>query len=160
MIKNITFHYTNEDMVKDLLSITPIDITDSVLDAGSGKNKVWYNNLRNSEKYECELEDGVNFFTDWNKPVDWIIGNPPFAEGALFTLKASEFARKGIAFLGNINFLNSLCLPTRLEKLKNNGFTIKSLHVISDKRWFGRYFYIVFTKDSNNLISWNTKTYK
>ena len=40
--KDITFHYTNEQMVKDLISITPI--SGSVLDAGSGKNKVWFNN--------------------------------------------------------------------------------------------------------------------
>lgn len=30
-------------MVKDLIAITPIE--GSVLDAGSGENKVWYNNI-------------------------------------------------------------------------------------------------------------------
>jgi hypothetical protein len=35
---DITFHYTNEQMVRDLISITPL--SGSVLDAGSGKNKV------------------------------------------------------------------------------------------------------------------------
>lgn len=39
-MKDITFHYTNEQMVKDLLAITPISKNQSVLDAGSGKNKV------------------------------------------------------------------------------------------------------------------------
>jgi len=53
-----SFYYTNEQMVKDLLKITPI--SGSVLDAGSGKNKVWFNNL-SGEKYECEIEDGCNF---------------------------------------------------------------------------------------------------
>jgi hypothetical protein len=56
--KDITFHYTNEQMVKDLISITPIN--GSVLDAGSGKNKVWFNDL-SGEKYECEIEDGEDF---------------------------------------------------------------------------------------------------
>jgi hypothetical protein len=45
MTNNITFHYTNEKMVRDLLAITPINPTTTVLDAGSGKNKVWYKNI-------------------------------------------------------------------------------------------------------------------
>ena len=48
MKKDKTFHYTNPEMVKYLLSKTPIK--GSVLDAGSGKNKVWFNELRD-EKY-------------------------------------------------------------------------------------------------------------
>jgi len=40
------FHYTSEEMVIELLKITPIDESDTVLDAGSGKNKVWYKNLK------------------------------------------------------------------------------------------------------------------
>ena len=32
--KDITFHYTNEQMVKDLIALTPLE--GSVLDAGSG----------------------------------------------------------------------------------------------------------------------------
>jgi hypothetical protein len=36
--RDITFHYTNEQMVKDLIAITPL--CGLVLDAGSGKNKV------------------------------------------------------------------------------------------------------------------------
>jgi len=60
-IKDITFHYTNEQMVNDLIKITPIKETESVLDAGSGKNKVWYKNLKNKDKFECELEDGIDY---------------------------------------------------------------------------------------------------
>jgi len=53
--KDITFHYTNEQMVKDLIAITPFRITETILDAGSGKNKVWYNNLNLicKERLEC-----------------------------------------------------------------------------------------------------------
>jgi hypothetical protein len=155
--KDITFHYTNEQMVKDLLSITPIKYEDSVLDAGSGKNKVWFNNVNVKEKYECEIEDGNDFFK-WNKIVDWVIGNPPFHEGWRFLNKASQIANKGIAYLGNLNFWNS-CLPNRFGLLKERYFYLNKIHIVQDKRWFGRYYYLIFTKDKNDFLSWNNKTY-
>ena len=154
MKKDITFHYTNEEMVKDLIAITPI--SDSVLDAGSGKNKVWFKNLI-GEKYECEIEDGVDFLL-WDKRVDWVIGNPPFHLGWVFLYKASQIANKGIAFLGNLNFWNS-CLPNRFDILKERGFYLNKIHIVQDKRWFGRYYYLIFTKKQNKFLSWNTKTY-
>lgn len=153
--KDISFHYTNEQMVKDLIKLTPIK--GSVLDAGSGKNKVWFNNLK-GKKYECEIEDGNDFFL-WNKKVDWVVGNPPFHLGWLFLEHASLVAKNGIAFLGNLNFWNS-CLPSRLEILKERGFYINKIHIVQDKRWFGRYYYLIFTKEINNFISFNKNTYK
>lgn len=150
--KDISFHYTNEQMVKDLISITPI--SGSVLDAGSGKNKVWFNNLK-GEKYECEIEDGVDFLL-WDKKVDWVVGNPPFDQQKAFLKKATEVATTGIAFLGNINFWNGLT-PKRLSEM--SGWYLKKIHIVSDKRWFGRYYYLIFTKELNDFLSWNKKTY-
>ena len=152
------FHYTSEEMVIELLKITPIDESDTVLDAGSGKNKVWYKNLKNKEKYECEIEDGVNFF-DWTTKVDWVVGNPPFHIGWPFLSHAISIANKGVAFLGNLNFLNSTLLPNRLEYLADKGFYVKRIHIVQDKRWFGRYFYIIFTKEKNSFLTWDTHTY-
>ena len=153
--KDITFHYTNEQMVKDLITITPL--SGSVLDAGSGKNKVWYKNIPdNLEKYECEIEDGVDFL-DWNKKVDWVIGNPPFNIGWKFIDKMTEIAQKGIAVLGNINNFNQFT-PKRLEAMKDKGFELQHIHVVSDKRWFGRYYYLIFEK-KKGFVSWERKTY-
>lgn len=155
-MRDITFYYTNEQMVKDLIAITPL--SGSVLDAGSGRNKVWYKNIpADLEKYECELEDGVDFL-QWNKKVNWVIGNPPFHEGWNFLEHASQVTTDGIAFLGNLNFWNS-CLPSRFEKLKERGFYLNKIHIVQDKRWFGRYYYLIFTKKENNFISWNGKNY-
>jgi len=156
--KDITFHYTNPKMAEDLLNITPILPTDSVLDAGSGKNKVWFNKLSCRKKYECEIQDGVNFY-DWNIEVSWVIGNPPFHEGWKFLDKASQIACKGVAFLGNLNFLNS-CLPSRLEIMKERKFYLSRIHIVQDKRWFGRYYYLIFTRYPHDFITWNTETYK
>jgi len=158
--KDITFHYTNEQMVKDLIAITPFRITETILDAGSGKNKVWYNNLNLicKERFECELEDG-NDFMEWDKKVDWVIGNPPYHIGWQFTEKAGDIAKKGIAWLVNNQEMNSLFTPRRLSIMKEKGFTIKHIKVVADKRWFGRYYYLIFTKENSDLISWERKTY-
>jgi len=156
--KDITFHYTNEQMVKDLLKLIPLKKGDIILDAGSGKNKVWYKNIpEKCISFECELDDGNNFM-DWDKKVDWVIGNPPFHQGWLFLDKASQVSNKGIAFLGNLNFWNS-CLPNRFELLKERGFYLNKLHIVQDKRWFGRYYFLIFTKEPNDFISWNCRTY-
>jgi len=152
------FYYTNEKMVKDLLLLTPYRSNDTVLDAGSGANKVWFNNLNCYRKYECEINDGCDFYK-WNEKVDWIVGNPPFYEGWKFLNKASKIAKKGIAFLGNINFFNCLT-PLRLQKIQNKGFHLQKIHIISDTRWFGRYYYLIFMKSKKNFLSWNLKTYK
>jgi len=149
------FYWTNEQMVKDLVAITPI--FGSVLDAGSSKNKVWFNNLK-GEKYECEIEDGCDFY-EWDKKVDWVVGNPPFHEGWKFLNKASKVANIGIAFLGNINFWNCLT-PLRLKKIKEKGFYLNRIHIVSDARWFGRYYYLIFEKEKNDFVSWELKTYK
>ena len=163
MKKDKTFYYTNEQMVKELLDLVPIKKNDSVLDAGSGKNKVWFNNLK-GKKYECEIEDGCDFYK-WNKKVDWVVGNPPFRDRAggnnliaSWIEKSSEIAQMGVAFLINHKVFNTLT-PVRLERLKEKGFYIKKIHIVSDKRWFGRYYFLIFEKKPNNFISWNVKTY-
>jgi len=154
-------HYTSESMAKDLISLTPFEKGDIVLDSCSGRNKVWYNNLPDYvEKMECEIEDGCNFF-DWNRKVDWTIGNPPFSLGWEFVKKSVAVSRKGIAYLGNHNFINSLFVPKRMEWLKYCGFTISNVHIVMDKRWYGRYYFIVFRKDwaGDAKIGWIEKTY-
>ena len=159
-----SFHYTNPEMVKYLLNKTPIK--GSVLDAGSGKNKVWFNELK-GEKYECEIDDWCDFF-QWDKKVDWVVGNPPFRDNAedgkrinlvpQWILHSAEISKKGFALL--INAKSFSCLTTaRLQKLKNKGFFLTKIIIVSDKRWFGRYYYLIFTKEKNNFIEWNVKTF-
>lgn len=155
---NIEMHYTKEEMVKSLLSILDIKDEDSVLDSGSGLNKVWFKNLNVKEKYECELEDGIDFYK-WEKKVDWVVGNPPFSHAKDFLLKAIEISNKGIAYLVNNNCFNSFLLPSRLEKIKEAGFYINKIKVVNDKRWFGRYYFVVFTKEKNEFIEWELKTF-
>ena len=157
MKRDREFYYTGVDMVSDLLFYTPIGVDDSVLDAGSGRNKVWFNALRNECKFECEIEDNCDYFT-WEMPIDWVVGNPPFHESWKFFEKASHIARKGIAFLINNQAFNSWT-PKRFEIFRERGFYLKKIIMVNDKRWFGRYYYMIFTKEPNDFMLWNCKTY-
>jgi hypothetical protein len=156
--QDIKFHYTNESMVKWLLSLTPIEDSDVVLDAGSGKNKVWYNSLTNPCKFECELEDGCDFMQCESK-VDWVVGNPPFHIGWGFTEKAMTISKKGVAFLLNNTGLNSTFTPKRIEWMQSQGFYLQRIQVVSDKRWFGRYYYLIFTKQKNDYLGCIRQTF-
>ncbi len=155
--KDITFYYTNPIMVKDLIKLIPLEQKDIVLDAGSGKNKVWYNNINVKEKYECELEDGCDFL-QWTKKVDWVIGNPPYHISWRFTKKASQITNKGIAWLINNQGLNSLMTPRRLQIIKDKKFELQHIHIVADKRWFGRYYFLIFEK-KEGILTWERKTY-
>lgn len=154
MIKDISFHYTKPEMVEYLLKIVNIPVDMSVLDAGSGKNKVWYNLLPNKEKYECEIEDG-NDFLKWDKKVDWVVGNPPYHISWKFTEKALEIANVGIAWLVNNQALNSHFTPRRIKLMQEKGFYLQRIEVVADKRWFGRYYFLIFEKKQNNFIGSN-----
>jgi len=157
-LKNIEYHYTKPEMVKDLLKLIPFEKGDKVVDAGSGKNKVWYNLLPDYiEKYECEIEDGCDFLK-WDIKVDWTIGNPPYHSGWQFFEKAMEISNKGIAFLLSIRGFN-MFTPRRLEKLKKKGFYLNKIHIVSDKRWYGRYYFVIFMKKENDFITWNLNSY-
>jgi len=154
--KDITFHYTNEEMVKDLVQLIPLEEGDVALDAGSGKNKVWQKNCP-VKCLECELEDGVDFLEDWNEQVDWVIGNPPFDIGWKFIEKSISVATKGLAVLGSIKFFNQFT-SARLAAMKEKGFELQHIHVVADRRWFGRYYFLIFEK-KKGFVSWERKTY-
>jgi len=95
-------------MVDFCLSHVSIPLTASVLDAGSGRNKVWFNALPHKKKFECELEDGVDFLK-LETHYDWIIGNPPFGNRSR---DAIAFLKKALSLSNNVGFL----LPISFRK--------------------------------------------
>jgi len=155
--KNISFHYTGEELVKYCLSFLDFNKSDFVLDAGAGKNMVWFKNLTVENKDWCELELGKDFF-DYSQEVDWIVGNPPYKECWEFWQKSFQIARKGVGFLISINMFNKFT-PKRLEEIKQQGFFINKIVVVSCKRWFGRYFFVIFSKQPNKFMEWSNVNY-
>lgn len=155
---NYTFReYTPESLVKDLIKLIPIKKSDFILDAGSGCNKVWFNNLPTEYKDEVELDEGKDFY-HYTKQVDWVVGNPPYPEFIGFLFKAAEISRKGFAFLINHGRLNQLT-PVRLKKLEEKGFKLNHIRIVTVRKWFGRYYFIVFARDDRQSIGFSSVNY-
>jgi hypothetical protein len=155
----VTNHFTPEEVAIDCIKLLNLSRHDICVDAGSGKDKVWYNNLDVDIKYECELEEG-NDFLKFGTPVDWVVGNPPFNIGWDFLYHSSIIAKKGIGILGSYTNINSNFTPLRLDKLNMNGFSITKIHVLNISKWYGRYFFVVYEKNKPSIVSWNLKNYR
>jgi len=89
-----TREHTPEDLVKELLFLIPFEKTDFVVDAGSGIKKVWFDNIPTDNKDEVEIDEGRDFY-EYDKEVDWVVGNPPFSEFIGFIFKSADISRKG-----------------------------------------------------------------
>ena len=142
-------------MARDLIALLPLSGT--VLDAGSGLNKVWFNALR-PPKYECEIDNGCDFYT-WTKRVNWVVGNPPYHESWKFTEKAISVSDQGVAWLLNNQALNSHLTPSRLQRLHDQGWHYTHIHVVADKRWFGRYYLLILQRGEFGFFSWTRNSY-
>lgn len=138
---------TPPELAKFLIDYVGINENDVVIDAGSGSNKVWFNALTQKNKYEYEIKDGKDFLK-CDICADWVIGNPPFTLFVEFLFKASEISQKGFAFLINNTRFNQIT-PTRLKKLEEKGFYLSKIMIVSVKRWFGRYYFVVFTRNKS-----------
>jgi len=68
----------------------------SILEPCAWKN-AFYDNLP-WEKYRCEIDDWLDFFK-WDKPVDWIITNPPYSIYDDFLIHAMEVANNIVFFV-------------------------------------------------------------
>ena len=93
--------------------------------------------------------------------VDYTISNPPFVPRKLFWsfhCKAMDTTRKGIYWLINMSSLN-VFTPKRLEEMSSKGWYINNFHIVSDKRWFGRYVWIKISKENNDIMSWCKTSY-
>lgn len=87
----------------------------------------FYDHLTNAEY--CELREGKDFF-DYNKKVDWVIGNPPYS---IF----KEFMEHGFDISNNVSYL----VPT--NKVFQRQVIMESIN-----KWGGVYSMIVYGSGS------------
>jgi hypothetical protein len=150
-------HYTKPEMAKDLISLVPITKGDLLFDPCAGGG-AFYDNFP-EPRVALEIDNGQDFLEgEGVREVDWIITNPPFHLGWKFAEKATRDCRKGFAFLHSLTSFNQYT-PRRLTILRERGFELTRLHIVADKRWFGRYYFLVFKKGGKPIISWNVESY-
>lgn len=152
--------YTKPEMAKYLLSLIKFKKGDVVIEPCRGKGAFYDNFPKNVKKVYCELEEGKDYLK-YNGMVDITVSNPPFIPRKLFWnfhKKAMETTRRGIYWLINMSALN-VFTPKRLEEMNGLGWYIQRMHIVSDKRWFGRYVFIEITKNKNDIFSYNKKSF-
>ena len=153
-----TLMFTPEDVSRDIISQLNINKQDIVLEPFKGEGS-FYNQLPPCNKFYCEKDENINFF-DWQEKVDWIVSNPPFkilvddkpTNGLVPIIEHSiKITNKGYGFLVNHNLFNALTVR-RLKLWKSQGFSITYIKVYEIKKWFGRYFFILFEKDKSGIL--------
>jgi len=149
--------YTPKGLVIDCLARIPLGENDFVLDCAAGSNMVWFNCIKQKRKDYCELDEGKDFFK-YKKKADWVVGNPPFRHFIDFCYKSCEVSVKGFAFLINHARLNQLT-PKRLNDFASKGFYLNGIFIVGVKKWFGRYYFVVFGNKPENNIGWNNRVY-
>lgn len=160
--------YTPEELAKYLLTFINYEKGDRFYEPFRG-NGAFYNNMPEPKDWS-EITQGRDFFIYRpfnNGKCEHIVTNPPFTidingieeNGFILTLEYSmDIATKTIAYLVNHKFLNSLT-PQRLNKYYKNGWSITNIMVLSISKWYGRYWYLIFSKDSKSLIKWNIRNW-
>lgn len=157
---SIETHYTPPKLAARLIALVPISPDETVIDPAAGANRVFYNQFRVERRIAYEIETGADFLAT-PLEYDWAITNPPCHLLWQFMEKASVEARRGFAFLLNINGLNSLT-PRRLQLLGQRRFALRLLHICQVRRWFGRYYFVVLQRGGVRTcsISWDERPWE
>jgi len=147
-------------MAKYLLSTIQFEEGSIVLEPARGKGAFYDNFPENTINKYCEINEGTDFL-EYNERVDYVISNPPFVPRKLFwsfQQKAMDICNKEIYWLINMSSLNAFT-PNRLKEMNDIGWYIQGFHIVADKRWYGRYFFIKISKQQNNLFLYNQKSF-
>ena len=160
------FHQTPEDLCRKLIPHVPVEENDRVLEPFKGEGGFFKNFPANTINDFCEIEEGLDY-KDYDKPIDWVITNPPFKldtgkkrVNCFFYLVEYYLQRvnKGIAFLAMDTCLSTLT-PKRIKSINEKGFYIHKIIVSCIKKWRGRYFFIIINKQPNDFYKYIEGTY-
>jgi len=161
------FHQTPADLAADLMRFVPLESSDRCYEPFAGDD-AFFNAFPNFvTKNWSEITRG-RCYKDYKEEFDWVITNPPFKipnekgvlKNAIFPLLLYFAARaeRGIAFLVSDYAFNSLT-PVRIAKMASLGFYLQSLTICAAKKWRGRYYFMIWTKEETNFVNCLTKTY-
>ncbi len=72
--------------------------------------------------------------------------------------KAMDTTDREIYWLVNMGSMN-VFTPKRLSEMANKGWYIQSQHIVSDKRWFGRYCWVRINKRESDTFTYERKSF-
>jgi len=154
---------TPKELAKSLISMIEFEEGDRFYEPFKGKGAFY--DVMPEPKDWAEINLGRDFFSylPFDGHCEHIITNPPFkvdGKNAFITIleRSMNIANKTVAMLINHRLMNTLT-PVRLEKYKQNGWVITNIHVVSVKKWFGRYWFVIFKKNGNSILTWDLKNY-
>lgn len=159
-------HQTPVELAKDLIKFITFEDGDVVLEPFRGE-KAFYNALSsNVVKEWTEIEDGRDYLSH-DGMVDWCVSNPPYRlETGVkrvnsFWIILNHFSnkvRKGLALLVNSKCFSALT-PKRIKILNDKGLYLSKIVTCSVKKWYGRYYFLVFKKEKCDFHCTLEKTY-
>ena len=159
-------HQTPRELAKQLITYIPIVDGDVCLEPFKGEGAFYDNLPNNCVKQWCEIEEG-KCYTSFTGKIDWVISNPPFRLDT-GTKRVNAFweilnyyadrVEKGICFLANYQCFNTLT-PKRMTSLNEKGLYISKIIVCNVKKWSNRYYFIIFTKQKNEVFNYLTGSY-
>tara|TARA_R110001592_G_scaffold338236_2_gene625219 strand:+ start:1302 stop:1868 length:567 start_codon:yes stop_codon:yes gene_type:complete len=138
--------YTPKPVALKMIEMCNLKEGDVVLDPSFGGG-VFYDNLPDYVNKEwCEIDKGKDFF-EYDKKVDFIIGNPPYSILNKWLDKTMDLTDKFCYILG-FNLTD-----TRLKKITERGYGITKMHIIDIDWWFGHSFIVLFEKNKPSIIT-------
>jgi hypothetical protein len=151
---------TKDSMAKDLIDMVDFIDGETVIEPCRG-NGAFYNNLPdNVNKIWCEINEDRDYLT-FDGEADVCLSNPPFVPRKLFwefTIKAMETTKRKIYWLISMHSIN-VFTPVRMEIMEDKGWFIQHFHIVSDKRWYGRYVWIEIGREDTGFFTWKKATY-
>ena len=146
-------HQTPPELCLRLIDFVPITFGDTVFEPFRGEG-AFYNAIRKKTQNVswAEIEEGIDY-RDISGQFDWVVTNPPFkidgrpSFGRLL-MELSSQCKKGFAYLGNDYCLTGLT-TSRLHKLEEKGLYLHKIVICNVKKWRGRYYFVIFTRDKN-----------
>ena len=157
---NNGFHYTPIEITKELIKDIEFDDNAIVLETCRGGGAFYDILPDNIIKDWCEIDMGRDFF-EYNRLVDISLANPPHRvevdgvrKNIIIDWMDHQFSitTKECWFLLNSNLFNSLT-PLRLNRWKSLGWNICFIRILNIKKWYGRYYWICFSKTKPSIIN-------
>jgi hypothetical protein len=159
-------HQTPSELAKDLISFITFEDGDVVLEPFRGEGAFYDAFPSNVVKEWTEIEDGRDYLSHEGM-IDHVITNPPFrVETGVkrvnsFWIILNHFSnkvRKSCAFLINEKCFSALT-PKRIKILNNKGLHLHKIVTCSVKKWYGRYYFLIFKKEKCDFQEALDKTY-